>query len=159
MDVDDGCLIAVASLIAGVGCLIEVGKEFVVFLLCDRIVLVIVALSTFHAEPHPHHRCCFYSIDRIFHAVFFFDQPTFIGGGVVSQKSRRHTLVDCRIRQQVTGQLFQRKLIERLVAVVSTDYPVSPRPHVARAIGMKDAGVAVACGIHPYDCHAFAKVR
>ncbi len=158
-DVDDRSLVPISSLSATICCLIEVREELVIFFLSDRIVFMIVALSTFHAESHPHHRCCLHAIDHVFHTVLFFDQSAFVCRCVVAQKSSGDFLLRGRIRQQITGQLLDGKLVEWLVAVISTDNPVTPRPHIARAVRVKHAGVAVARRIHPDHRHAFAKVR
>ena len=48
------------------------------------------------------------------------------------------------------------EFIKGLVAVVGADGPVPPWPHVARTIGVKDARVSIARGVHPGQGHSLS---
>ena len=61
--------------------------------------------------------------------------------------------------QQVAGQLLDRELVERQIAVERADDPVAPRPHPAMAVDVVAVRVGVARGVEPGHGHALAVVR
>ena len=155
---NDRRLVAAARLHAGVGRLIEVSEEAIVIALRDRVVLMVVALSTLHRQAEPHERRRLHAIDRIFHAKLFGDRPAFVGRGVVAVEAGGDLLIARGVGQQIAGELLDGELVVRLVFVVGLDHPIAPGPHVAWAIGVEDAAVAVARRIEPGDRHPLAVV-
>ena len=118
-----------------------------------------MALCTFDKEPQPHGRGGLDSVDGVLDAVLLVDHPTLIRRAVVSVETRRDSLSQCCVGDQVSRDLLDRKLIERLIRVVGSDDPISPGPHVAMAVGVVDAGVSVAGEIEPHHRHTLAVVR
>ena len=72
---------------------------------------------------------------------------------------RRHTLVLCRVRQQVAGELFSQELIVRLVVVESLEHPVAPGPGEHGFVASIAPGVGITRKVHPSDCEVFAVTR
>jgi ATP-binding cassette subfamily B protein len=85
----------------------------------------------------------------------FVDRPAFIRGAVVPVEPGRHFLLHRRSGQQIPGQLFNGKFVERFVLVVRPDHPVPPRPHRPYAVGVKHTGIAIPGGVHPGQRHPF----
>ena len=61
--------------------------------------------------------------------------------------------------QQVAGQLLDRELVERQVAVEGVDDPVAPRPHAAQAVDVVAVRVGVAGRVEPGHGHPLAVAR
>ena len=64
-----------------------------------------------------------------------------------------------RFRQQIPGELLNRKPIERHIGVEGIDYPVSIGPHFAVVIQMQSVRIAIARRIEPEPCDMFAVFR
>ena len=118
---------------------------------------MVVALSTLQAEPHPDHRGRLHAVDGVLDTVLFGDGSPFIRRRVVPIETGRDFLIVRRVRDEVSGKLLNRKLVERLVRVVSRDDPVAPRPHVAWPVRVKDAGITVPGRVHPHKRHPLAE--
>ena len=116
---------------------------------------MIVALGTFKGHPQPDIGCGLHPVDHIFHPELFGNGPAFIGGGMVAVKAGSDFLFEGSLGQEIARDLLDGEFIEGFVVAVSVEHPVSPGPHIARAIVVKHGGVAVAGGIHPYEGHAF----
>ena len=119
---------------------------------------MVVALGTFQAQSEPDHAGCFDSVNGVLDAKFFGNRPTFVGGCIVPVESGRNFLLDRGVWYQIPSKLFNGEFVERFVRVVRVDRPVTPRPHIARAIGVKDARISIPGGIHPHQSHPFAEV-
>ena len=63
------------------------------------------------------------------------------------------------MRQQIAGELLDRELVERQIAVEGADHPVAPRPHAAIAVDVVAVRVGVAGGVEPRHGHPLAVVR
>ena len=63
------------------------------------------------------------------------------------------------VGQQVAGELLDRELVERHVAVEGVDHPVAPPPHVALAVGLVAVGVGIAGRVEPAGRHPLAVAR
>ena len=61
--------------------------------------------------------------------------------------------------QQIAGQLLDRELVERKIAVERGDDPVAPRPHHAMTVDVVAVRVGVARGVEPGHGHALAVAR
>ena len=77
---------------------------------------------------------------------------------VVTVKSSRYELIECRVRQQVASDLFDRKIVERLVVVESPDHPVAVGIHLAIVVDVDAVGVSVTGGIKPIAGRVFTPV-
>ena len=64
-----------------------------------------------------------------------------------------------RFRQQITGDLADRELIESHVAVQRINHPVPVGPHAADAIFFKPVGVGIPSQIEPGPGPSLAIVR
>ena len=71
-------------------------------------------------------------------------------------ESGGHDLIIGRVRQQVTGELFDGKLIEGHIGVQRSDNPVSVKPHFAIVVQMQSVRVPIAHGIQPKPGHVLA---
>ena len=75
-------------------------------------------------------------------------------------ESCRDTLFDCRVGQQVAGDLLNRELIERHVAIESIDHPVAITPRIqANAVLLVTIAVRIAGEIQPVAAPFFAVMR
>ena len=63
-------------------------------------------------------------------------------------KTGRQNLFFRRLGQQVSGKLFDRKLIETHILVVCIDDPVSPRPIGSGHVLLESIAIAVTGQIH-----------
>ena len=91
--------------------------------------------------------------------ILFEIDPAFEVTGSVPMEAGCDQLVRGRIRQQVTGDLFNRELGERHVAVQRIDHPVAVFPNGTRGIDAVTVRVGVASGIQPVPSPALAVMR
>ena len=117
---------------------------------------MIMALGAFHSQPHPDIPGGFYPIHHIFNPEFLSNDSSLIGGGMVAIKTGGDFLIIRGIREKISGQLLDRKLVEGHIVLVCIQDPVSPGPHISGAIIMKDGSVSVTGRIHPDKGHAFS---
>ena len=68
-------------------------------------------------------------------------------------------LVERRFGQQVAGQLLDRELVERQVAVERVDDPVAVGPHLAVVVEVDAVRVGVAGRVEPVAAAMLAPVR
>ena len=76
-------LIAVARLHPRICSVIEIGEELVVFVLRDRVIFMVVALTTFHGQPQPNRGGCLHAIDHVLHSQFFRESAAFVTGRMI----------------------------------------------------------------------------
>ena len=130
-------------------------QEAEVFGLRDRVVLVRVTLGTGHRRAHPHgHR----RVDPIDHrdvAELLVAGPAFVVRQGVAVERGRGQLVVRRVRQQVAGELFDRELVERQVAVEGFDDPIAVRPNCARGVVRVPRAVGVPGQVEPHSRPVF----
>ena len=67
----------------------------------------------------------------------------------VAMEARGDALVDSRVGEQVAGNLLDRELIERQVAVEGVDDPVAIRPDRATTVFLVAVGVGIARLVEP----------
>ena len=82
---------------------IEERKESIKILLLDRIILVIVTPRATHGESQPSRCRGARAVHHILHVVLFGDRAAFEIEHVIAVKSARDSLLDRRVRKQVTG--------------------------------------------------------
>ena len=136
--------------------LVEEGEELVVLALRERVELVIVTAGTAQGQPHQDSCGRVDAIGDVFDAILLGDDSSFGVDDVVAVEARRDSLVERRVRQQVSGKLLGDKLIERHPAVEGVDRPVSPPPHVAGRVVVEAVRVGIAGRIEPIERHPFA---
>ena len=117
---------------------------------------MIMALGTFHSQSHPDIPGGFYSIHDIFDPEFLSNSSPLIGGGMVAIKTGGDFLIIRGIREKISGQLLDRKLVEGHIVLICVQDPVPPRPHISGSIIMKDGSVSVTGRVHPNKGHTFS---
>ena len=117
---------------------------------------MVVALSTANRCPHPDLQRRVDTIDDRRIAKLFVVRSAFAVGECVPVKSGRDELILCRLRQQVSRKLLDRKLVERLVAVERADHPVAIQPDRSFRIVGVARRVCVASQVQPHRRPAFA---
>ena len=110
--------------------LIEDGEQLIVFLLGERVVLVIVTFGAPHGEPHPDLDGGVHTVLDGFHPEFLVVRAALRVGHRVAMKGRRQALIERWIREQIARQLLDRELVIRQIAVQRVDHPVAESPHV-----------------------------
>lgn len=65
-------------------------------------------------------------------------------------------LLDRRVFQQVAGELLDRELIERLIAVERRNDPIAVGPHLAIVVEMQTVRVGITGRIEPVAAAVFA---
>ena len=117
---------------------------------------MIVTLATVCGQSKINPAEGLHSIGRVDRQIFFVDGAAFVGRHCAALKATGDKLVDGRILQKIAGKLFNRKLIERLIAVERPDHPVSIRPHFTVVVKVHAVRVGVASGIQPIAAAMFA---
>ena len=123
--------------------IIKNGEHLKIFLLAERIVLVIVALCTGHGGAHPRGHRRVHAVNHGDVAKLLIVGAAFAVGLGVAMKGGGDELVGRGRGQQIAGELVASKLVERLVVVDGADNPIAIRPNGARRI----VGIARAVGI------------
>ena len=138
---------------------VKVRRELVVFALRERIVFVVVAPAAIEREPEPHRARRLHAILHIVHPRLLRDAPAFAIDHVVPVKARRDKLLVLRLRQQVAGDLLDRKFVEWHVRVERRNRPVAPEPHRASRVALIAVRVRIPRRLQPLPHHAFAVAR
>ena len=117
---------------------------------------MLVTSGATNGEPKKHRAECVDPIDDVLHTELLFDNAGLVVNHVISIEARRDLLVDRRVRQQITSQLLNRKLVEGHVVVERADDPVTPRPHCPIVVREVAIRVSIASGVQPVDRHVFS---
>ena len=137
----------------------EEGAQRVKILLRDRVELVIVARRAAHRHTEPDRAHRVRAILRVDFGVLVIDDPDFVRGHVASLETGGDPLLHRRVGEQIAGQLFDRELVEREIAIVGRDHPIAIRPDLAIIVDVDPVRVAVARGVQPVACAVFAVMR
>ena len=76
---------------------------------------MVMALRTFHGEPHPDIRGGLHPVSNILDSEFLGKCASFVTGGVVAIETGGDFLINRGIGNEVAGNLLDRKLVEGLV--------------------------------------------
>ena len=98
---------------------------------------MVVTLGTFKSHPQPDIGCGLDPVDHIFHPELFGNGPALIRGCMITVKAGGNFLFEGCFGKKITCDLFDGKFIKGFVIAVRVEYPVSPGPHVTRAIVVK----------------------
>lgn len=120
---------------------------------------MVVALPAFEAQAEPNASHRLHPVHHIIDAELLGNHPALVGGGVVAVEAGRHFLSDRGVGEQFAGKLFNGEPVVGHVLVERPDHPVAPAPHVAGAVGVVDAAVAIAGQVHPQDRQPFPVPR
>ena len=146
--------VAVHHVLRGV---IEEGRELVELLLRERIKLVVVAHGAAGSEAEPHGRRRLCAVAGVEHGVFLGNHSAFVRRDVAAVEAAGDLVVEdlvgrgirAVVLHEIAGQLQDRELIERHVAVERVDHPLPIGPHLAEVVEVDAVGVAVACVVEP----------
>ena len=109
--------------------------------------------------PEPDLRRRLGAIAGVEHEVFFVDHAPFVGGDVAAIEARGDVLIERAIGQQVAGELLDRELVERHVAVEGVDDPIAIGPDLAIVVEVDAVRVGVAGRVEPVAAAMLAPVR
>ena len=118
-----------------------------------------VALRAIHRQTEKRLAHGVYAINQTFDAKLFGINGAFLVAHRIAQKSRGDFLIECRIGQQVSGQLLDGELIERHVLIHCLDDPITIRPNRARLIFFKSVRVGITRYVKPVPPPLFAVMR
>ena len=150
---------AVAERAAVVVVVREEREQPEVVLLREGIVLVVVALRAGERAAQPDGRRRVRAIDEDLVARLLGIDAALLVGHRVAMEPGGDLLLDRRVRQHVAGNLLDRELIERQVAVEGADHPVAVLPDIAAVVLLVAVGVGVAGEVEPRPRPALAVVR
>ena len=141
-----------------IGSAVEERIEGVKILHRDRVVLVVVTNGAAARQPQPglHRRAR--PVDGVAIQELLVDRPPFAGRHVAAIETGGDQLGLGRLGQQVAGQLIDREVTERLVAIERTDHPVAIGPDLANIVEVQPVRVAVPRHIQPMPSHLLAIV-
>ena len=145
--------------VAAVGRVVEEGVELVILVVGDGIILVRVALRAVQRESEPRGADGGNPILHRLYAIFLGVTAAFVVDLGVAVEARRDLLLQRRVRQQISGELIDRELVEGLVAIVGVDDPFAVGPDGAGEIDLITIGIRVARQIQPAARHVFAVMR
>ena len=141
---------------AGLGDVVEIVDELVIFFLAERIVFVVVATRAARGQAHPDRRGRVDPIHRVFEQKLV-DRNSLLGVvAIVAVKAGRDELFVSGLGQKVSGQLLDRKLVEGQVGVERIDHPVAPAPHFARSVVLITVRVRIPRRLEPRPSHTLA---
>lgn len=138
---------------------IEKGGELVELLLGDGVELVIVALRATDGQSEPDGSKRPSAVEHLLIAELLRVGTAFAIGERVAIEPGGNQHVNGAVRHQIAGQLLNRELIERQIAVECVDHPltVAPRPGT-RAVLFIAVAIGVACEVEPIARPLFAIV-
>ena len=141
---------------ARVGRRIEKGVERIKLPVRDRVELMAVADGALAGQAHPGigHRGG--AVDGIAKQQLIVDRSPLARRHIAAGESGGDLLVERGVWQQVTGELFDRKPIERHVGVERLHDPVAVGPHLPLVVEVETVGVGIAGDVEPVAGHLLA---
>jgi len=139
--------------------IVEECEEAIVFLVLQRIVLVIVALRALNRDPEDALADRVHAIEHGLHAELLGVDAALLVEHGVAQKAGGHALVLRGVGQQVARDLFDDEAIVGEVAIEGVDDPVAIEPDEARRVFFVAVGIGIARGVEPHARPALAIVR
>ena len=139
--------------------IVQEGEHSIVFLLRDRVVLVIVALRAANRQAENAFADGVHPVEHRLHPELFGVRAAFLIDHRVAQKSGRHDLILGGVRQLIAGELLDNELIVGQIPVKRVDDPVAVEPDVAHGILLVAVAVRIAGRIQPLAAPALAVVR
>ena len=138
---------------------VEEGRQGVVIGLGDGVELVGVTLRAAERHPQPRRAHGVHAVQHVIDPRLLGVAAAFAIGHVIALEAGRELLLGGRVRQEVAGELFERELVVRDVAVEGLDDPVAPRPVAAGGVRLEAVGVRIAGGVEPPHGHTLAIMR
>ena len=124
-----------------------------------RVVLVVVALGAADRCTHPDVRQIPNPVGRVNRQVFLRLDAPLVGRLQQPVVAGRNELRDCRIRQQIAGQLLACELVHRHVIVECVDHVVTIGRDAVVLVAVIPDRVRVTHQIQPVDRHPFPERR
>ena len=143
----DGFGICVGRPLARLRGAVEEGVEAEVFLLGNRVVLVVVALGALHGQAQHGGGDGIHLIDRVGHPIFLGNGAALMRVHAVAQETGGRDLVGCGVGDEIAGQLLGDEPVIGLILHEGVDDPVAPSPHVTVVVNREAVGVGVARGV------------
>ena len=119
---------------------------------------MVVADRAAGSQAEPDLRCGFGPVAVIEHEVLFRDRPSLVRRDVATVEAGGDLLVERAIREQISRELFDGKLVKRHVAVEGVNQPFAVRPVLAEVIEVDAVGVGIAGGVEPVAAPVLAPV-
>ena len=119
---------------------------------------MVVAFGTFKRQPQESFSEGIGAVAHVFHAVFFINDPAFLGDFVVSVKAGSQDGLLIFGGKPITCELPGHKFFIRIIFIERMDDPVAPGPHSAQAIVLVSMAIGVAGEVHPGNGHLFPVV-
>ena len=107
---------------------IQKSEQAIILFLQERVVFVVVALSTLDRDTQDALADGVHAIEHGFHAELLRVHAAFLIDHGIAQKTRGHPLVLRRVREQVPGQLVDDELVVRQIAIEGLDHPIAIKP-------------------------------
>ena len=139
-----------------VGALVEEGVGLEVFRDGDRVILMGVALRAGHGGAHEDRVGGIDAVDDRGVAELFVAGASLVLGHRVAMEGGRDDLVFGGVREQVSGQLLDRELIERLVLIERLDHPIAIGPDDPARVARVAGAVGIAGEVEPLAGPVFA---
>ena len=138
---------------------VEKREKLIVFLLRDRIELVIMALRALHRQAENRRRHRVHLVQRVGDAVFLLDRAALVGVHAVAQETGGRDLPRRGFRNEIAGDLFAHELVVGLVFRERVDHPVAPAPHVAVVVDGIPVRVRVTRAVQPWQRETLGEMR
>ena len=138
---------------------VENGEQLVEFALRNRVVLVIVAAGAAQGQTKKRGAGRANAVDHGFHAKLLVVGPAFFVQHRVAMEPGCNALSDAGIVQHVAGQLLDRELVERQIAIQRLDDPIAILPDRATAVDRVAVGIGVTGQVEPMPPPTFAIMR
>ena len=114
---------------------------------------MIMALSAFQRRSKPNRGSRVYTINHLISSIFFGMNTRFNITRHRSMKSSGDFLIQRRIRQEITRELFDRELIKRHISIQGINDPITVGPGGEVHVGVVAPSVGIAGGIEPIERH------
>ena len=149
------------------GRVIEERRQLVELLLRERIELVVVADGAASRQPHPHRGRRLGPVAAVDDPVFLVDRPPFARRDVAAVEAAGDLVVELDLTRQrrrlgvyqVAGELENRELVKRHVAVERIGDPLPVGPQLAEVVDVDAVGVAVPGVIEPVAAAVLAPIE
>ncbi len=139
---------------------VEEREQLIELVVRDRIVLVRVTLGAADGEPQPNAAGGGHAVEDRLDAPLLLVGAPFGIGQRLPMKRRRQPVVGRGAGQQVAGQLFDRKAVQRQVVVHRLDHPIAIAPGIGpRVVFLIAVGVGIAGHVQPVAAPALTEVR
>ena len=139
--------------------LVKEGEELVILADGEGVVLVVVTLGATEGGAQPDGAEGVDAIDDLFVVVLGGIGAGLQVEGRVALEAGGDFLLEGGIGEEIAGELFEGKLVEREVGVEGLNHPVAVGPHGAEFVPLVAFGIGVAGGIEPWAGPAFAEGR